>query len=711
MDTKALDGVSDGLMYLTNGYIEYANAVITGRALPDMRDGLKPVNRRVLYCLTEMKKGFIKSARVVGDTMGKYHPHGDGSIYEAMVLMTDKNGSLAFPTVSGSGGFGGVYKTDKPAAMRYTEVKLHPNSDEYFGEMHGIRMIPNFDATVSEPEVLPVSFPTVLVNSTSGLAVGFKSNIPSFNFNDVCDLVIEYVEKGVCSTVICPDFVTGGYYVRNDRELEKLMKYGVAKLKLRGRVITSGKEINVMEVPFGKTIQGIVKQVNDLETSAIRNAYDTDDFDNQLMFTVTCAAKNRVQEALLAIYKGTDLQYGYNADMTMIVDGMPKQVGVWEVVSRWVKWRRGVLLAEYTYQRQQWADRFAESMTFMNVVNAYDKRMELIRVIGAEGRAAGKQYIMENFTREEVPLDYVDFVASRPLPAYHDGGKYADDYRVGRQKLDELDAVLADIDKVIVRQMKELKQKYGGRLSRRTEVTDTDYEFEGSSAAKERALDNSSCYYVFKDGFLRKLKSQVVDESAQYSFPGYANDTLIAFDNYGRLLRVYCQDIPVHGKSELGTYLPTQYFSLDDSGGYRITWIGRMTGGTLLLLYKDGNIGFVDTSEWVGNGRNVKVLEKGIAVGCADKLGAVLDTIPEVIFVSDTLGRVGWFNVGEMKRKHRTAKTRAFALKPGVELDSFYCTSLAGSFAFMCNLDKYKDRMAEFEVTDLYGKADDFTMM
>ena len=188
-DLKSL--ISDGIFYLARGYIEYSQEVITNRALPDIYDGLKPVQRRILATLNEKKvTSFMKSATLSGDVL-HLHPHGDASVYQSLVLMTDKNGSLAFPVVAGKGNFGGVFTTDKPAAARYTNVMLHPWSKEYFGEKHGVNYIPNYDATTTEPERLPVSFPAVLINATSGIAVGFKTTIPSFNFNDVCDLVIE----------------------------------------------------------------------------------------------------------------------------------------------------------------------------------------------------------------------------------------------------------------------------------------------------------------------------------------------------------------------------------------------------------------------------------------------------------------------------------------------------------------------------------------
>lgn len=705
-----LSTISSGVNYLKDGYIEYAQEVISGRALPDVHDGLKPVNRRIIVTLHNDKvvKNYMKSARIAGNVLA-LHPHGDSSVYQAMVLMTQLNGSLAFPLVDGSGNFGGVYKTDPAAAPRYTEAKLHSNTSEYFGEMNGIDMVPNFDSTMMEPSVLPVSFPAVLVNATSGIAVGFRSNIPSFNFTDVCNLVIEYIENGKCSTVIEPDFVTGGYYVRNERELQKLMQAGTGKIKLRARHIVDGKKIVVTEVPYGKTIQRLVKQINDLNTNAIRNAYDTDDFSGA-SFTIDCSSKNRVDEVLYTVLKNTDMQYTYSADITVVENGVPKRMGVWDIIETWTKWRREVLIKEYMHQYEALKQSLREANAFMTIVNDYDKRMELVRIIADSGRTNGKTYIRENFTREKVPEDLIDFCASRSLPSYHDGGKLASVYVNGQAQLESLQKSIDNIDSVIVAQMKSLIARYGSTMKRRTEITTKDYNFETSEKSQEKYVDESYCVYEFNNGFLKKLKVASGSHDIEYYIEGTASDTLIAFDNRGRLLRVYCQDIPLSGQS-VGTYLPT-YFGLNETDDYKIMWIGKLTGNELMLLYKDGNVGFVDTSEWTGNNRNVKVLAKGISVSSAPYLGAVLEEIPQMIYVSDEDGNIAWCDTSEIKHKDRTAKTRVFDLRHNHLIDSYLCTDFQSGMILVNNYGEYRNKLKELkDISDYRGDVNDFIDM
>lgn len=706
-----LSTISSGIDYLKDGYIDYAKEVISGRALPDLYDGLKPVNRRILETLRTGKvtKSFMKSARIDGNVLA-LHPHGNSSVYQAMVLMTDKNGSLAFPLLAGSGNFGGVYKEDPAAADRYTEAKLHGNTEEYFGEMNGIDFVPNFDSTLSEPVVFPVNFPAVLVNSTSGIAVGFRSNIPSFNFVDVCNLVLEYIDNGVCTTVIEPDFVTGGYYVRNNKELQKLMQAGTGKIKLRAKTITDGKKIIVTEVPYGKTIQRLIKQVNDLNTSSIRNAYDTDDFDHGAGFTVDCSSKGRVDEALYTMFKDTDMQYTYSADITVVQDGVPKRMGVWNIIEQWVIWRRSVLTKEYTHQYEALKESLREASAFMCIVNDYDKRMELVRLIADSGRDAGKKYIRENFTREQIPEDLIDFCASRSLPSYHNGGKYASIFTTGKAQLDSLQNSLDNIDNVIKVQIKSLISKYGSMMKRRTEITTKDYEFSEDSKTTEKVVDTSYCVYEIKNNFLKKLRVASGDPTIDYYVEGTASDTLIAFDNRGRLLRIYCQDLPLNG-TDIGTYLPT-YFNLNESDDYKITYVGKLDGKELMLLYKDGNVGFVDTSEWVDNNRNVRVLQKGIAVSSAPLLGKVLEQIPEMIWVSDEAGNIAWANTADIKHKDRTAKTRVFNLKGNTLIDSYICTDFTSGMMLVNNYGDYAGSLRPLkDINDFRGDPNDFIYM
>ena len=709
-----ISAISPGVKYIADGYIDYSREVICGRALADIRDGLKPVNRRILYTLSTGKsKAMTKCARISGNVLA-YHPHGEGSVYEALVLMTDRNGSLAFPTIEGQGSFGGVYKTDKAAAMRYTEARLHSNAEEYFGDMNGIKMIPNFDSTTTEPEVLPVTFPAVLVNSTSGIAVGFRANIPSFNFVDVCNLVKEYIENGECKTVIAPDFVTGGYYVKNNKELQKLMRYGTGKIKLRGRATSVNNEIQVTEVPFGKTIQGLLKQIDSANISTIRSTMDADDSSKDLKFIVYCKNKSVVDETLYAIYKNTDFQYTYSAAITVIDGGVPKTLGVWQIIEKWVEWRRSVIEKEYKFRLEGLYASVAESRAFMEIVKHKELKEQLVNIVTKEGKKAGVDFILANYDNTIITPELAEWCVNRRLTDFTSGGAHEANYNKALIGITSVENVLNNIDAEIVRQMNNLIATYGRNHKRRTEVTTTDYEFIDSVEESVKQKDTSPCAYDFKNGFLRKLRSKppVATSTAEFLFDGTASDTLIAFDNRGRILRIYCEDMPFSAGADMGVYLQRYFGLMNESDDYKITWVGRMAGQKLMLLYKDGNVGFVDTAEWMENSRNVKVLEKGISAMSADSLGLVVEYTDEIansmLFVTDESGRAGWVYPKELKQKDRTARTRAFTLYKNTPIDSyFFCDVVKGQLLFN-NMSDLHGYMRKFNIADFRGNVEDF---
>lgn len=664
--TGELANISSGVKYLGDGYIEYCQEVITDRALPSIRDGLKPVQRRILFTLANRKdKGSpVKSARLAGDVLA-LHPHGDASIYASMVLMTDNNGSMAFPLLKGTGNFSSVIDTEKAAADRYTEVAYPPQADEYFGEMDGVTFVPNFDSTTSEPLELPVSFPAVLVNASSGIAVGFRSNMPSFNFVDVCNLVKEYIHDGKCHTVIMPDFVTGGEYVQDNKELLKLMQTGKAHLVLRGKYVVNGKKIDVIELPYGTKIQNLVTQINNLESDYIKNAYDASDKDHGIAFSVICRNKDHVNEAVYQLYKDTNFQYTYNADMTAIDGGKPVAKGVWGIIESWVTWRREVLEKEYKFRLKNAEQAVRESKAVMAVVNDRAKCLEFVRIVAEEGKGNGAEYLRQNFSEEEVPSDLRDFITGRALSVFNNGGKYKAQFTNYSAEIKVLQNNLADIDAVISKQMDNLIDKYGSQYPRKTQISNISYNFEeAEKKAKAEAVpvkDTSICYYMMRNNFLKKFRTVPDAEPNSVIIAGTASDVLFAIDNCGEILRIYGEDIPYTLGADTGVYLPTycgvdnEFYSQDN---YLLTYISKVEDDkTLTLLYRDGCVGTLDVSE-LNTAKKSKLIRKGISASEAPYLCGVFDSLPEVIVCTTTDNRLGWFYSKDIQKKGRTAKER-----------------------------------------------------
>lgn len=701
--------VTEGVRYLAKGYIDYAKEVISERAIVNLYDGLKPVNRRILYMakVNKCDTSFRKSARLAGDTLA-LHPHGDSAIYKASVPMVDRSGYQAFPTLRGSGNFGDISSGRSASAPRYTEEMLHANSKEFFGEMNGIDMIPNFDATMSEPSVLPVSFPNVLVNASEGIAVGFSSKIPSFNFNDVVDLCIEYIENGECTTEIVPDFVTRGYYIKNNKEIRKLMQVGKASLKLRGKVTVQGKNILVTEVPFGKSVASLKKQIEDKDIKNIVSCGDISDYDNGTGLLIECRTKASVDEVLYSLYKDTDLQYNYNANIVVVQDGVPRTFGVHKVIQNWVEWRKKVVTKHLGVELEACKTKMRDCEAFMKLIEMTEVKDEFVRRVSVDGKSKAIEWLREQ-VKDVIPADEIEFVATRRLDCYHTGGKYAQQYANAKAELELIQSELADIDGTLVNQLNKLKATYGGMHERRTEVTNVDYEF--AKEKEEPVKDMSPCVYALNDGFLKKMRYADTTNQYEMQFEGVASDVLVAFDNYGRVLRVYAQDIELCSQYDTGVYLP-RLLELGDDKDCRIMWIGRLDGTEKALLYNDGTMGFLDTSEWVGSGRQVRVLKNGISTE-ASKITWVFDELPEVLAVMDNDGRVGWVKTDTIKHKHRTARTRVWTLKKDNILTAIWGGSYVELLTLLNNSSNYEAPKLKFleSEDDYLGDGSEFIAM
>lgn len=709
----SLDNMTEGMKNLHHGYVDYAKEVILARALPSLLDGLKPANRRLMYTAykTMVKNGkFIqdKSATLVGNTM-KIHPHGDSATYESLVPMTENNGTMMIPVFGSQGNFGRYNSSAPPAASRYTEVYLSERARAYFGEMDGIKMIPTEDAKDVEPELLPVSFPAVLCNATAGIAVGFSSQIPSFNFNDVIDLTIEYLETGECKTVICPDFVSGGYYIKNNKELEKLMRIGSARLKLRGRIERDDRQLRIVEVPHSKTMQGIMKQLNDADIPSVRGSVGyLSDYDHGDSLLVECSSKNRVDETILAIYRDSDMQFTFNAKMMVVFNGIPVMKGVWGIIADWVEWRKGVLKKTYSIKLKKLEESRREARAFMTVIADNKNRDKIVDLVTHDSDEAAVQFILDTFDNEIIDKELANWIVHRSLSSFRKGGKYAEKYEAIENEIEGITKSIDNIEECIIAQLKALKAQYGHLHARRTEISTTDYEFVAADE-EEAVKDTNICQFVLKDGFISKLRGTTPPSEYDLCVTAQACDTLIAVDNRGRVLRIYCEDLPYTNGAGLGTYLP-RYLGIEETDDYRVWWMSVLDGTEKMILYSDGNVGFLNTAEWYGVDRKVKVIEKGIAVSVADKVAMVFDEVPESFFVTSNIGRVGFCITENVKHKNRTAKTRVFTLDADEYIDSYAAMPLVDASVYLTNPNYYAPPKLKFfeSESSLVGDPNEF---
>lgn len=705
------NGSSDGFEMLSDGYIDYAKEVIAKRSIPDLRDGLKPVGRRILYSIKTTIKGdgLSKCGTLVGRVM-ELHPHGDSSVYGALCGMTDINGSLNVPLFIGQGEFGRVYSQDTPAAMRYTKAKLSPDAADYFRDMEACDLVQSEEGEGVEPVVLPVRYPSVLINGTSGMAVGVATEIPSFNFYDVVNLTIAYLknksvfEVFTIDDLIVPDFPTGGVLVRDDSELTKIMLTGRGKLRVRAKVEVIGKEIIVKEVPYGRTIEGIIKAIDSAEIYGVSDVMDTTGFQSAGLLKIVCKSKKIVEEVLLELYRKRVLQSTINSNMLVIEDGVPQVIGVYEIIKRWVAWRRKVCAVKLTKNLEGLQDELQTLGYFIRLISNDTWRDNYVDKAIHRNKKESNDYLHEIFDEMDgkpIPEEVCNWIHDRSVSAFNNGGRYAKRYEDLESTSRSLKRFLDDIDSYIIEDLENLLEEKKGRFSRKTQVTYRDYRFSVIKAEEQE--DDSFCYYVLKkDGFLCKVRDLTATENDVLSVvSGKANSILVGFDNYGRLLRVIGSEIGFTGSN--GTFLP-KYFGVDTSEvkDYKILYIGLLDGSKRMLLYKDGYIGFLDTMDMVGK-KKIKIINEGVDRHVYDRLLEVVEEpdIPRYVMFADDHGKKVKFGLVDMNTvKEGSRKTRRKVLTGNTGMQAQYYALFKDPIELMkFNRDAqfYFDRLRPFK--------------
>jgi len=402
---------------MQKSYIDYAMSVIVARALPDVRDGLKPVQRRILYDMLELglrpDRPFRKSARIVGDTMGKYHPHGDSSIYGALVVMS-QDFKEGIPLVDGHGNFGNI-EGDGAAAMRYTEARLQKISQEGLLadlDKDVVDFMPNFDETENEPTVLPARFPNILVNGSEGIAVGMATNIPPHNFSEVIEATKAYIKDSSITTdelmkyIKGPDFPTGGIVINKD-ELPEIYRTGQGKIKLRGKVevenVKGGKvNLVITEIPYTMIGANIAKFLQDVAALADnKTTTDIIDISNQsskegIRIVIELRKDTDVENFTNMLYKKTGLESTFGVNMLAICDGKPETMGLQAIIKANVDFQFELATRKYTTLLKKERDKKEIQEGLIKACNVIDLIIEILR--GSKDRAMAKACLVDGVT-------------------------------------------------------------------------------------------------------------------------------------------------------------------------------------------------------------------------------------------------------------------------------------------------------------------------
>lgn len=654
----------EGLALLIDGYIDYSKDVIINRAIPNLFDGLKPVQRHILNVLKlEKHQKLVKSSTITGKIM-MYHPHGDASIYTAMARMTEVNGSMMLPLVHGHGNLGERYSSDAPAAMRYTEVGQIKYLDEYFTTENSITWVQTEDLEHEFPKELPVSFPAALANESNGISVGIATKIPSFRMEDILNLTEEYIENGKIETIIAPDFAGDSYLINNQKEFAKIMLKGKGRLKLKAKLEVSGREVIIRDIPQGVKYQTVLKEINEAEISAVTKVSNYND-KNGMSITVFCRSKADTDRVVHELYKKTSLQINYNANMLFIKDDKPVQVGVYGVIIEWLKWRHNFIVTDAKLQLEYLIDRSKKVRCFIELLSKEDLKDLVVTTATKDSVSKAKDIIVQNI--EEADEEVADWIVKRSLSQFNKSNNYKNDYAKMQQEMRQTEEIIEDPNIVVRQDIQRLKQTPGFIKPRNYELTNKDFKYIKPTAEEMAVINKEEAWFTVNEhGFINKYNYQPHASSPDTEiYHGLTNDVIIALDSSGGLHKVYGEELRYSTIGETGIYIP-KYSDVRDS---EIIWSGiAKKGEKHTLYYSDGYIGFIDMDEFNIDGVNQRsrFMLRGINDN-VDKLIDIQPYDPDTYFVMEDVAtrkpKLGITRIGNLPIKPRTSRIKAMTVK------------------------------------------------
>jgi DNA gyrase subunit A len=570
---------------MRSSFIDYAMSVIVSRALPDARDGLKPVHRRVLYAMHEAglqpNRPRLKSARVVGDVMGYYHPHGDQSIYDTLVRMAQPF-SLRYPLIDGQGNFGNI--DDYPAAaMRYTECRLTRLATEMLRDidMDTVDFAPNYDESRKEPSVLPSRFPNLLVNGSSGIAVGMATNIPPHRLSEVVDAVVQLIDKPTANVddlmkhVKGPDFPTGAIVVGRSG-VRDAYRTGRGRIVMRGRAhveeLRGGKNaIIVTELPYGVKKggdSGVIKKIADLvNEKTLSEISDVKDHSDRSGMRIQIDLKREAipQVVLNKLFKHTQLQatFGYNA--VALVDGVPRTLSLLELVQYYLDYQREIVTRRSKYELRKAVDRAHVLEGYLIALDNLDEVIALIRA--ADDTDAARTVLMERFELSEIQAQAILDLRLRALTGL-ERKRIEDEHADLQERIAELRALLGEpalVDAAVREELLELKDIYGKGDERRTEIVAAESELE----LEDMIAEEDMVIAITKSGYIKRLPVSTYreqrrggigvmgmdlkdDDYIEHLFVASTHDYILFFTTVGKVYRLKVHELPLGSRQSKG---------------------------------------------------------------------------------------------------------------------------------------------------------------
>ena len=709
-------------------YMPYAMSVIVSRAIPEI-DGFKPSHRKLLYTMYKMgllTGGRTKSANIVGQTM-RLNPHGDAAIYETMVRLAKGNETLLHPFVDSKGNFGKVYSRDMAyAAARYTEAKLDPICAEVFKDIDSdtVDMVDNYDATMKEPALLPTTFPNVLVSANQGIAVGMASNICSFNLREVCDTAIALMKNpdhDILETLPGPDFSTGGELLFDEAATREIYSTGRGSFKLRAkwRYAKDGNLIEITEIPYTTATEVIMDKVAELiKAGKIKEIADMRDETDLGGLKLTIDLKRGVdpEKLMQKLFRLTPLQDSFPCNFNILIAGMPRVMGVGEILDEWTAWRTDCVKRRIFFQIQKKEDRLHLLKGLERILLDIDKAIAIIRETELENEVVPN--LMIGFGIDEIQANYVAEIKLRNINK---------EYILKQTRaIDDLEGEIADLrdtlnsprklKNVIIKELQAVADKFG--QPRRTEIL---YDAQEAAPEEEDDVpDYGVTVFVSKEGYLKKMTAQSLRMSGEQKFKegdslsfsqGTTNraEFLVFTDRY-QCYKSRLSDFDDGKASQLGDYLPQKLGFEAGENLVALVFCGDYKG-FILFFFENGKAAKVPLSAY-----ETKTNRKKLTGAYSDKsplIKAVALDADEQMVVYSTDGRAAIFSTAQLLpkttrntqgvavmtlKKKATLRDAVLLTQSGIVNESRYRTKTIPSAGAVLKEEDSAEKQQTFEV-------------
>jgi len=709
-------------------YMPYAMSVIVSRAIPEI-DGFKPSHRKLLYTMYKMgllTGGRTKSANIVGQTM-RLNPHGDAAIYETMVRLAKGNETLLHPFVDSKGNFGKVYSRDMAyAAARYTEAKLDPICAEVFKDIDSntVDMVDNYDATMKEPALLPTTFPNVLVSANQGIAVGMASNICSFNLREVCDTAIALMKNpdhDILETLPGPDFSTGGELLFDEAATREIYATGRGSFRLRAkwRYVKDGNLIEITEIPYTTATEVIMDKVAELiKAGKIKEIADMRDETDLGGLKLTIDLKRGVdpEKLMQKLFRLTPLQDSFPCNFNILIAGMPRVMGVGEILDEWTAWRTDCVKRRIFFQIQKKEDRLHLLKGLERILLDIDKAIAIIRETELENEVVPN--LMIGFGIDEIQANYVAEIKLRNINK---------EYILKQTRaIDDLEGEIADLrdtlnsprklKNVIIKELQAVADKFG--QPRRTEIL---YDAQETAPEEEDDVpDYGVTVFVSKEGYLKKMTAQSLRMSGEQKFKegdslSFSQETtnraefLVFTDRY-QCYKSRLSDFDDGKASQLGDYLPQKLGFEPGENLVAMVFCGDYKG-FILFFFENGKAAKVPLSAY-----ETKTNRKKLTGAYSDKsplIKAVALDADEQMVVYSTDGRAAIFSTAQLLpkttrntqgvavmtlKKKATLRDAVLLTQSGIVNESRYRTKTIPSAGAVLKEEDSAEKQQTFEV-------------